>query len=87
MILQQFKQQLEISCAISGANEPKQFFRIFELKDQRQHKATLWKNIRYHQRHGCEEHAELLRKVFAPILNLYLPRIPRHGPKNQTTYP
>lgn len=53
-------------------------FRATTIQEQRRHKATLWRNIRHHQRQGCQEHAELLLSVFKPLLNLRLPRIPRH---------
>lgn len=39
----------------------------------------LWRNIRRAQRE-CVEHAEMLRRVFAPMLALKLPRIPKHKP-------
>jgi hypothetical protein len=44
---------------------------------QRDHKATLLRNIRAAQR-NCTEHAQTLRQVFAPLLALKLPRIPRN---------
>jgi hypothetical protein len=45
-------------------------------KEQRDHKAMLWRNIR-RERRRCWEHAELLERVFHHMLALKLPRITR----------
>lgn len=55
--------------------------RAMTPQECRDHKAMLWRNIRSHERRhsdlACQEHAQTLRKVFAPILNLKLERIPK----------
>ena len=51
--------------------------KITNLAEARAHKALLWRNIRAARR-LCAEHAELLQRTFAPVLNLKLPRIPKH---------
>lgn len=68
------------SCLILITTEKEsKAMRVMTCQQQRDHKAMLWRNIRRALRE-CHEHGEMLQRVFAPMLCIKLPRIPRHQP-------
>ena len=50
--------------------------RAVSPQEQRDHKALLLRNVRQHK--DCPEHQAKLRRVFGFLIELKLPRIPRH---------